>query len=186
MRLSVHLIPWIDRGHALDLRVLRGALRLPADGLPIRFFAQISRLGNGLIWYALLIAIPILYGAQAAIQSLHIGLTALVAVGVYSLLKRGLKRPRPFIVHEDVIARVPALDEFSFPSGHTLQAVAFTLLTWQYFPVLGALLLPFTILIAMSRVVLGVHYPTDVLAGGLLGAAIASLSWSLGQQLRLA
>jgi len=61
----------------------------------------------------------------------------------------------------------------SFPSGHTLHAVAFTVLATHYFPELLVLLGPFAILVALSRVVLGLHYPSDVAAGGTIGLALA-------------
>jgi undecaprenyl-diphosphatase len=66
-----------------------------------------------------------------------------------------------------------ALDRFSFPSGHTLHAVSFTLIICTALPVLALILVPLALLIALSRVVLGLHYPSDVLAGGVLGAVIA-------------
>ena len=65
------------------------------------------------------------------------------------------------------------LDRYSFPSGHTLHAVSFTVLATAYFPALGWVLVPFASLVAASRVVLGLHYPTDVLAGALLGTMLA-------------
>jgi undecaprenyl-diphosphatase len=68
------------------------------------------------------------------------------------------------------------LDEFSFPSGHTLHAVAFALVGLAYFPSLAPVVVPFTVLVALSRVVLGLHYPSDVLAGIVIGALIAGAS----------
>jgi undecaprenyl-diphosphatase len=70
----------------------------------------------------------------------------------------------------------PALDRYSFPSGHTLHAVSFTILATASFPQLTWLLAPFATLVAASRVVLGLHYPTDVAAGALIGALLAVLS----------
>ena len=65
------------------------------------------------------------------------------------------------------------MDLYSFPSGHTLHAVAFTLVALTYYPHLAWLLIPFASLVAMSRVILGLHYPSDVFAGALIGALLA-------------
>ena len=70
---------------------------------------------------------------------------------------------------------VEPLDVFSFPSGHTLHAVAFTIIACAFFPALAWYLLPFTLLVAGSRVVLGLHYPSDVLAGAAIGGVCAWL-----------
>ncbi len=68
------------------------------------------------------------------------------------------------------------LDQFSFPSGHTLHATVFSIVAVYYFPVLIWLVLPFSVMVALSRPILGLHYPSDVLAGALIGAALAAAS----------
>ena len=145
-----------------------------------RFFGAISRLGDGVFWYALMIAIAAFGGASGRIAALQMALTGLVAAGMYRLLKRWTRRPRPFRAHRDIIAHVPPLDEFSFPSGHTLHAVCFTVLALSYFPLLAPLLLPFALLVAASRVVLGLHYPSDVLAASIIGTLLAGTSLWVG------
>ena len=68
------------------------------------------------------------------------------------------------------------LDRYSFPSGHTLHAVTFTWLAVERFPTLAWILIPLASLIAASRVVLGLHYPSDVLAGGAIGIGLGLLA----------
>ena len=75
-----------------------------------------------------------------------------------------------------MVARVPALDEFSFPSGHTLHAVSFSLIAIAYYSWMLWPLLLFTVLVAMSRVILGLHYPSDVLVATGLGVLLAEVS----------
>jgi undecaprenyl-diphosphatase len=104
------------------------------------------------------------------------GLTALVGVLVYKLIKGQLNRERPFASNSAVMALLPPLDRYSFPSGHTLHAVAFTMMLAHYYPSLLVLAVPFALSVALSRVMLGLHYPTDVAAGAVVGALIAGSS----------
>jgi undecaprenyl-diphosphatase len=69
----------------------------------------------------------------------------------------------------------PTLDQYSFPSGHTMHAVAFSMIATAHHPELAWVLAPLSCLIATSRILLGLHYPTDVLAGGVIGAYVASM-----------
>ncbi len=80
----------------------------------------------------------------------------------------------PFEVCPNIRLHVPPLDGYSFPSGHAVHAVAFTIVLSSFFPPLAVLLVPFTVLVALSRVVLGLHFPTDVAAGAVLGGAFGA------------
>jgi len=141
-----------------------------------RFFALVSRLGDGIFWYTLMLSLPFIYGMGALAVS-----GIMIAVGVidlllYKLIKHLTGRQRPCAVNEKICLGAPPLDHYSFPSGHTLHAVAFTIIAVYYFPALGILLIPFAALVAASRVILGLHYPTDVAAGVALGSGVASLA----------
>jgi len=170
---------WVARfdsaEHGLCLRLNRAAQR----PLPRRIFQIASRLGNGVIWYALLIALPLLYGPTALRPAWIMGLTALLGVALYSWLKRVCVRERPFITHSGIDQAAAPLDRYSFPSGHTIHAVSFAWQASVHFPELAWVLVPLAALIAASRVVLGLHYPTDVLAGAAIGAGLAELGLSL-------
>jgi undecaprenyl-diphosphatase len=141
-----------------------------------RYFSIVSRLGDGIAWYAMLVALPLIEGVAAVQPSVHMALTASVGVLVYKLIKGQLNRERPFASNSAVTALLPPLDRYSFPSGHTLHAVAFTMMLAHYYPSLLVLAVPFALSVALSRVMLGLHYPTDVAAGAVLGALIAGSS----------
>lgn len=140
------------------------------------YFAAISRLGDGVFWYALMGALILFDGYNGLKASAHLAATGVIALSLYKLLKHWTKRPRPYASDVRIRAWVAPLDEFSFPSGHTLHAVAFTLVALAHYPVLAWVLIPFTASVAVSRVVLGLHYPSDVLAATGIGTALAALS----------
>jgi undecaprenyl-diphosphatase len=142
-------------------------------------FRAASRLGDGLVWYGLMLFMLLVSGVRSAPAVAHMIVTGLACTLLYKWLKRRTLRPRPYEVHPDIVAWAAPLDRFSFPSGHTLHAVAFSMVAAAYQPSLTWLLLPLAALIALSRVVLGLHYPSDVIIGGLIGAAVAAASLAL-------
>lgn len=139
-------------------------------------FALVSRLGDGLFWYTLMLVLPLAFGSRAMWVSVHLFVMGLSGVAVYKLLKLCTARPRPYTVNAQIHPGTAPLDRYSFPSGHTLHAAAFTLVTIAYFPSMAWLLVPFSILVALSRMVLGLHYPSDVLAGAGIGCLMAIFS----------
>lgn len=140
------------------------------------YFAAISRLGDGVFWYLLMAGMVLADGLNGLRASMHLAAVGVVSLQLYRSLKRWTRRPRPFASDRHIRAWVAPLDEFSFPSGHTLHAVAFTLVALAYYPTLAWLLIPFTASVALSRVVLGLHYPSDVLAATAIGSGLALVS----------
>lgn len=170
---------YLDRMHAVDsdlcvrvshsnqYRVIRDVFRL------------VSRLGDGVFWYGLMAVILMLQPADGLQAVIHMALAGLTGTLMYKWLKHKTHRPRPFQVRQDVWVVGKPLDRFSFPSGHTLHAVVFGLIALSYYPVLAVVLVPFMLMVAMSRVILGLHYPSDVLAGAAIGYLIVQLSFML-------
>ena len=142
-------------------------------------FLVASRLGDGVVWYVLIAAIALLGGRHGALVALQMAVSGVAGLLLYRRLKNSLVRERPFITHASITLAGKTLDRFSFPSGHTLHAVSFTLLASVGFPALALVLVPLALLVALSRVVLGLHYPSDVLAGALIGCGMACASLSL-------
>ena len=134
-----------------------------------QFFSIVSRLGDGIIWYALTLILPLVYGYEAVAVSLRMAITGIIGLLIYKLIKRHTERPRPYSVLKDIRLGTAPLDKYSFPSGHTLHAFSFSLICIQHYPQSAWLLIPTSLLIALSRVALGLHYPTDVLAGAAIG-----------------
>lgn len=163
---------WIRRDAGWCLRTNRWCERGPVFAL----FACVSRLGDGMAWYALMLALVLADGVDGLRASAHMAATGVVALLLYKGLKRWTRRPRPCAADGRIRAWVAPLDEFSFPSGHTLHAVSFSVVTLWHYPALAWCLVPFAALVAASRVVLGLHYPSDVLAATIIGGALAGLS----------
>lgn len=144
-----------------------------------RFFAAVSRLGDGYYWIAVAIVCLSIDFSTASAFLLRVMATALAGVAIYKLLKRWLVRERPYVAHLGIVLGAAPLDRYSFPSGHTMHATSFAVMFTGWDPLLFWIVAPFALLVAASRLVLGLHYPTDVLVGAVLGAALAMLSDAL-------
>ena len=162
--------------NALDLALCLKCNRVSRHALLCHLFRIVSRLGNGVFWYSLMSVMLALDGLDALSTVTRMILAGLACLAIYKYLKTRTSRPRPYQVYTAIAAAAPALDRFSFPSGHTLHAVCFTTIACSTYPQLAPVLWPFTALVAISRPVLGLHYPSDVLAGALIGLGIATLA----------
>jgi len=163
-------ISWLDQAELAACRAFNRSVR--RAGL-LRLFRVASRLGDGVLWYSLMALMAVAGGAQGRMTALQCAVAGAVGLALYRGLKNVLVRERPYMTHSAIVCAGRPLDRFSFPSGHTLHAVSFTLIICSALPWAAVLLVPVALLIALSRMVLGLHYPTDVVAGGLLGAGVA-------------
>lgn len=101
-------------------------------------------------------------------------LLALVVHGVKSLVRRA----RPTDV--ELLRPIGAPDVHAFPSGHTAHAFNLVAILWLLEPAAGLALLPFGVLVGLSRIFFGLHFPSDVVAGAVLGLAVGwATSWAM-------
>jgi undecaprenyl-diphosphatase len=162
---------WTARDLAWATRMNRAA----EQPLALAPLMLASRMGDGGLWYAVMAGLALLGDSEARLCAARMALVGLLCVTLYKWIKAVVARPRPYARCLDIRVCVRALDQFSFPSGHVLHAVAFSLILVHTYPALGWVLWPFVALLALSRVTLGLHYPSDVVAGASIGAALAAL-----------
>lgn len=144
-----------------------------------QLFSVVSRLGDGGIWALLAAALLLQEGPAALPLVAQMAVTAAIGVLIYKFMKNRLVRERPYINHGGILCGTAPLDRYSFPSGHTLHATSFAILFSQFEPLWIPIVVPFAALVAASRVILGLHYPSDVVVGAAIGTALASLSLAI-------
>lgn len=124
-----------------------------------------TKIGDGYVWVVLCIVV--------AIINFNIGLAfisaSLIQIFLQQIVKHIFCRKRPYIAHDDIFYIIPPPDKFSFPSGHTAAAFVMVFAFLHFYPVFFGIFLVIACLIAISRVYLGLHYPTDILGGIFLG-----------------
>ncbi|MCW8987763.1 MAG: phosphatase PAP2 family protein [Gammaproteobacteria bacterium] len=161
------------RIHQIDIYLCLFANKACQRRLIKNFFSVISRMGNGVFWYLLIALIPVVYGFNMLHVSVRMTVVGLTGLAIYKVIKSLTERPRPYKVNTNIQVGTSPLDQYSFPSGHTLHAVSFGLTAVYYIPALSWVVIPFAILVGLSRIILGLHYPTDVLAGIVIGTSLA-------------
>ncbi len=142
-----------------------------------RFFAPFNRAvthsASG-VFYPI---VPLLLIGADPSMAMHFFLAGLVAFAIelpaFKVLKTAIRRDRPCDHLNKVVSRVTPGDQFSFPSGHTAAAFVMATLISLYLPGATIPIHMWALLVGFSRVYLGVHYPSDVLAGMVLGVVSA-------------
>jgi undecaprenyl-diphosphatase len=99
----------------------------------------------------------------------------LAGIGIFVLLKRVSRRKRPCELEPHCWASILPPDQFSFPSGHTITAFAITMTLGSFYPDFQLGLLLIAVSIAASRIMLGMHFLSDVLAGSVIGISLGYL-----------
>ena len=156
-----------------DHRLMRRVNRWRAPRWFCLFMIFATRMGDGWLWYVTGAAVLIWGGHSRFAAVGSAGLAVLSGIAIFLLLKRISHRKRPCELEPHCWASILPPDQFSFPSGHTITAFAIAPTLGSFYPDFLAALLVVAVSIAASRIILGMHFLSDVLAGSVIGVSLA-------------
>ncbi|TXR53764.1 phosphatase PAP2 family protein [Reinekea thalattae] len=166
--------------HNLDLAMFQWCMARRRRHLLTNIGRAISKTADGWVYALFVFAYAAIDWPHGA-HYLKYFLSAFVIERlIYFVLKNGFKRHRPADAIDDFSSFIVPSDKFSFPSGHTSAAFLFVVFVGYLFPALMPLLLCWAVLVAMSRIFLGVHFPTDTVVGAVLGSSVGIVVLNYG------
>lgn len=166
-----HLFRRLDAQEARLVRIfVTKSMRHPKL---LRTHIFLNLMGNGWLYLCLVVLVLLLKGWQAWRFLLAGSVSVIIAHSFYPWIKGHLARQRPYDFDPTLGATIKALDQYSCPSGHCMTAAAVGVPLAIAFPSMLPAVVAIWLLIAWSRISLGHHYLTDLLAGAIIGAAIS-------------
>jgi undecaprenyl-diphosphatase len=155
-----------------DMRLMRSIQRWRPPRWVRVWMLWATRAGDGWAWCALGLGVLLFGGDNRFIALLSAAIAEAVGAAVFLALKRRIGRKRPSeMARLSWVSLLPP-DRFSFPSGHTITAFAVVTPLVYFYPSLTAVLLFCALSVAASRIVLGMHFLSDVLAGCVIGCGL--------------
>jgi undecaprenyl-diphosphatase len=161
----------IDYLYGIDLKVFYFFNHSLSISFLDKFFSLITSVNNWYIAYIILLLIAFIKGGRTG-RIVTVGVLILIAITDQvnsAVLKELFHRLRPCAVLGDALTPVGCTGSFSFPSSHAFNNFAAATFIVRFFPRLNWALFLTAILISISRIYLGLHYPSDVLGGAVLG-----------------
>jgi undecaprenyl-diphosphatase len=157
---------------AAELHVVRAAARTATSPVPASLAIIFSKLGNGWVYPLLGAVILIKWGLFGLRIIAPAAVSALLLHSFYPVMKRAFCRRRPFQAAPELRSLLDALDAHSFPSGHTMTLAAVLTPVVMLWPATTLWAVTMGVCVAWSRLATAHHYPSDVLAGAVLGIGV--------------
>src|SRR5580700_7438801 len=171
--MQTSVIHWVELG---DHRLMRQVNRWrPPRWLRLWMIAA-TRCGDGWLWYGIGTVVALFGGPQRFAALLATATAVGSGITLFLKLKRSFGRKRPCTLEPHCWATLLPPDQFSFPSGHTITAFAMAVSLGMFYPPMLPGLLFCALSVALSRILLGMHFLSDVVAGGVLGAILGYTS----------
>jgi undecaprenyl-diphosphatase len=173
------MMRFIQAFYGFDCRVLQKVNRHFDKKLLNLFFRLVTHLGGADITIAVTFLLIILSPRDTRLISISSALALTASHIPVHLAKQLFPRKRPYLMIEKTKFPANPLQDHSFPSGHTTAIFSVMIPYVLFLPQLAFFLIPLGVCVGISRIYLGLHYPSDVIAGGILGTVAGSLSYSL-------
>ena len=174
--LTFWAVYWVD---ARDQRLMRKVNHWRAPKWLRLWMLAATRGGDGWLWLSLAVGILLFGGERRLAAVTSATLAGMVGVALFMKVKRLIGRQRPCALEPHCWAELLPPDQFSFPSGHTITAFSIAVAVSQFYPSLEPALFFCAASIAASRILLGMHFLSDVLVGALIGSGLGFASASL-------
>ena len=138
-----------------------------------------TRAGDGWLWALCGLIVLVSRGSQRYPALVAAALAVALGILVFRIVKRAVGRTRPCAIEPHCWANLLPPDRFSFPSGHSITAFGVAISLGHFYPLCLPVLLFCAFSVALSRILLGMHFLTDVVAGSAMGAALGYFAVSL-------
>lgn len=164
------LLQWV---HQIDVRLFSRLMAIPNRELLCVWSRQISKTGDGYLYIAMA---GVLWYQQRFDWLKALVMAFAIERSIYFLFKYSFRRSRPAQAIDGFISHIRPADRFSFPSGHTSGAFLFALFLSILFPPWTVAFFLWASMVACSRVLLGLHFPSDILFGLIVGLVCTGIS----------